>query len=195
MQEVKKSSFRQFANSQWIIPILFFSLSCTQSEERYNILWLVTEDLGMYIPPVGDSTIQTPNLSRLAREGIVFTNLHSPSGVCAPSRASIATGLYPSSFGANHMRTHSNTKFTGLPKYEAIPKPGVKMVSELLRREGYYCTNNYKEDYQFKAPKTAWDESSPYAHWRNRKKDQPFYAVFNFGVTHESGLFEPYGFR
>ncbi|MEM9894970.1 MAG: sulfatase [Bacteroidota bacterium] len=195
MQEVKKSSFRQFASIQWIILILFFSLSCAQSEERYNILWLVTEDMGMYIPPFGDSTIQTPNISRLAQEGIVFTNLHSPSGVCAPSRASIATGLYPSSFGANHMRTHSDTKFTGLPKYEAMPGPEVKMVSELLRREGYYCTNNYKEDYQFKAPKTAWDESSPYAHWRNRKKDQPFYAIFNFNETHESGLFEPYRFK
>jgi hypothetical protein len=65
----------------------------------------------------------------------------------------------------------------------------------MLREQGYYCTNNYKTDYQFKAPVTAWDESSPYAHWRNRDEGQPFYAVFNFTETHESGLFEPYGFR
>ena len=163
--------------------------------DRPNILWLVTEDMGSYIPSFGDSTIITPNLSRLAKEGVVYPNLYSTSGVCAPSRAAITTGMYPSSIGANHMRTTSNTKETGLPPYGAVPPADLRMVSELLRENGYYCSNNYKEDYQFKAPKTAWDESSPYAHWRNREKDQPFFSVVNFTDTHESGLFEPYGHR
>ncbi|MCV9386636.1 sulfatase-like hydrolase/transferase [Reichenbachiella ulvae] len=169
--------------------------SATKDQKRPNILWLVTEDMGQYIPPFGDSTIQTPNLSRLAAEGIRFTNLYSTSGVCAPSRAAIATGMYPSGIGANHMRTNSYTEERGMPPYEAVPPADVRMISELLRAEGYYCTNNYKTDYQFKAPMTAWDENSPYAHWRNRDKGQPFFAVFNFTDTHESGLFEPYGFR
>ena len=163
--------------------------------ERPNILWLVTEDMGAYIPPFGDSTVVTPNLSKLAKQGVIYPNLYSTSGVCAPSRAAIATGMYPSSIGANHMRTTSYNKEIGVPKYEAIPPPDVKMISELLRTQGYYCTNNYKTDYQFKPPVTAWDESSPYAHWRNRDENQPFFAVFNFTETHESGLFEPYGFR
>jgi len=163
--------------------------------ERPNILWLVTEDMGAYLPSFGDSTIVTPNLSRLAREGVVYPNLYSTSGVCAPSRAAIATGMYPSSIGANHMRTTSYMEVTGLPKYGAVPPPEVRMISEQLRADGYYCTNNYKTDYQFKAPMTAWDESSPYAHWRNRREEQPFFAVMNFTDTHESGLFEPYGHR
>ena len=178
-----------------------FTFSACKNEEKGhtqkppNILWLVTEDMGAYIPPFGDNTVQTPNLSRLAKEGVIYPNLYSTSGVCAPSRAAIATGMYPSSIGANHMRTTSNTKETGLPKYEAVPPAQVKMISELMRMNGYYCTNNYKEDYQFSAPVTAWDESSKYAHWRNRGKNQPFFSVFNFTETHESGLFEPYGFR
>ena len=166
-----------------------------QLPESPNILWLVTEDMGPYLPSFGDSTIVTPNLSRLAHEGIVYPNLYSTSGVCAPSRAAIATGMYPSSIGANHMRTTSNTEDTGLPIYGAVPPSQARMVSELLRMNGYYCTNNYKEDYQFNAPATAWDESSPYAHWRNRDKEQPFFSVVNFTETHESGLFEPYGHR
>jgi len=170
-------------------------VSKLQLPDRPNILWLVTEDMGPYIPPFGDSTIQTPNLSRLAKEGVIYPNLYSPSGVCAPSRAAIATGMYPSSIGANHMRTGSYSEITGLPTYEAVPPSQVKMISELLRMSGYYCTNNYKEDYQFKPPGTAWDESSKYAHWRNRENNQPFFAIFNFNETHESGLFEPYGFR
>lgn len=185
-----------------LVLITIFSLMCCKKEKKEtlekqkpNILWLVTEDMGHYISSFGDSTIVTPHLSKLASEGVVYPNLYSTSGVCAPSRAAIATGMYPSSIGANHMRTTSYTEVTGLPKYGAVPPPEVKMISELMRKQGYYCTNNYKTDYQFKAPVTAWDESSPYAHWRNRGKNQPFFAVFNFTETHESGLFEPYGFR
>lgn len=166
-----------------------------QLPDRPNILWLVTEDMGPYIAPFGDSTVQTPNLSRLASEGVIYPNMYSPSGVCAPSRAAIATGMYPSSIGANHMRTTSYTEVTGLPSYEAVPNPEVKMISELLRMNGYYCTNNSKQDYQFKAPVTAWDESSRFAHWKNRKNNQPFFSIFNFTQTHESALFEPYGFK
>ncbi|MBV6642488.1 MAG: sulfatase [Cyclobacteriaceae bacterium] len=188
-----------------IFPILFASIivlgSCQNTDRgepttmRPNIVWLVTEDMGHYLPAFGDSTIKTPNISRLAAEGVRYPNFFSPSGVCAPSRAAIATGLYPSSFGANHMRTGSHTDHTGLPKYEAIPPPETRMMSEWLRMEGYYCSNNVKEDYQFRAPVTAWDESSYYAHFRNRKDGQPFFAIFNFTTTHESGLFEPYGIR
>ena len=167
----------------------------SNDQESMNILWLVTEDMGPFIPPFGDSTIVTPNLSRLAAEGVVYPNLYSPSGVCSPSRAAIATGMYPSSIGACNMRTTSYTEVTGLPKYEALPPPEVKMMSELLRMQGYYCTNNNKKDYQFNAPVTAWDESSQYAHWRNRSDGQPFFSIFNFGQTHESGLFEPYGLK
>ena len=193
---------------KFILLVMFFGFSqCSgpqvDTEKPYeptlpsqpNILWLVTEDLGHWLPMFGDSTIQTPNLSRLAAEGVVYPNLFSPSGVCAPSRAAIATGMYPSGIGANHMRTTSYTEVTGLPPYEAIPPPETRMMSEILRMNGYYCTNNSKKDYQFKDPVTAWDESSNFAHWRNRAPGQPFFSIFNFTTTHESGLFEPYGFR
>ncbi|MFO7670382.1 MAG: sulfatase [Bacteroidales bacterium] len=155
-----------------------------------NILWLVAEDLSPYIPAFGDSTIATPNLSRLAEEGVLFTNVFSVSGVCAPSRAALATGMYPTRIGAAHMRNTGQVRY--LPEkiipYEAMPPAEVKMHSEYLRRTGYYCTNNAKEDYQFKKSVTAWDESSPKAHWRNKKPGQPFFAIFNFGVTHESQI-------
>ena len=191
----------------WLLIGLVFFQACQNKKEsisdttnlkfpdRPNILWLLTEDMGPYIPPFGDSTVVTPNLSKLANEGVIYPNLYSTSGVCAPSRAALATGMYPSSIGANHMRTNSYTKERGLPAYEAVPPSEVKMISEWFRKAGYYCTNNYKTDYQFKAPVTAWDESSPYAHWRNRNDNQPFFSVINFTETHESGLFEPYGFR
>jgi arylsulfatase A-like enzyme len=78
---------------------------------------------------------------------------------------------------------------TTRPLYEAVPPSEVRCFTEYLRLAGYYCSNNVKEDYQFKAPVTTWDESSNKAHWRNRKPGQPFFSVFNFTVTHESGVF------
>ena len=188
-------------NKQIFFTIVsFLFVSCNSSsylneKKGPNIIWLVAEDLGPYIPSFGDSTVSTPNLDRLAREGVCYTNVYSVSGVCAPSRAAIATGMYPSSIGAHHMRTLSQqpaAKEKGIINYEVVPPPEVKMVSEILRENGYYCTNNKKEDYQFYKSEIAWDESSIFAHWRNRPAGSKFFSVFNFGVTHESNLWDPW---
>lgn len=155
---------------------------------RPNILWLVAEDLSPIISPFGDDTVATPNLDRLAAEGVRYTRVFSTSGVCAPSRAAIATGMYQNRIGAQHMRTTNVSGFgvEGLIAYEAVPPPYVKMHSQYFREAGYYTSNNAKEDYQFRKAVTAWDESSNQAHWRNRASGQPFFSIFNFGITHES---------
>ncbi len=189
-----------------LLIFIFTILACQSNIENVNnqpnsfnqpnILWLVAEDLSPYIPPFGDSTIQTPHLSKLAAEGVRYTNVYSVSGVCSPSRAAIATGMYPSSIGAHHMRTlfqQPAAKKKGIINYECVPPPQVKMVSQIMRENGYYCTNNAKEDYQFFKTITAWDESSVYAHWRNRPDGKPFFSIFNFGVTHESNMWNPFG--
>ena len=158
------------------------------SEERLNILWLVTEDISPYLAAYGDSTAFTPNLNRLAKEGIVFTRCFDVSGVCAPSRSSLITGMYPSGIGTDNMRTGQVFTKTGLPAYSVVLPPEIKMFSQLMREGGYYCTNNDKQDYQFKGLTAGWDESSKTAHWRNRPAGKPFFSVFNFGVTHESQI-------
>lgn len=168
-----------------------FRLPATTShDKRPNILWLVTEDISPYLSFYGDSTALTPNLDRLAKEGVVYTSAFSTSGVCAPSRSAIITGMYASSIGTDNMRTLADVPIPGIESYSAVLPPEVKMFTEYLRRSGYYCTNNPKEDYQFKAPRSGWDESGKNAHWRNRKPGQPFFAVFNFNVTHESQVWK-----
>ena len=64
----------------------------------------------------------------------------------------------------------------------------IKPFPVYLQQHGYYCTNNRKEDYNFKKPKGTWNESSNKAHWRNRKDNQPFFAVFNHTISHESKI-------
>jgi N-sulfoglucosamine sulfohydrolase len=189
---MKQSFFSHRQPNPFILLLVLFlcfsELSAqTKVSQRPNILWITTEDMSANLPSYGDSTIATPFLDRLSSESIRFTGMYSVSGVCAPSRSSLITGMYPSYMGTNHMRTASGDR-GGLIAYEAVPPKEVKCFSEYLRAAGYYCTNNYKTDYQFGEPFTAWDESSREAHWRNRPKGKPFFAVFNIMRTHESQI-------
>ena len=122
--------------------------------------------------------------------------MHSPYPVCAPARSAIITGMYPSSIGTGNQRAyHQKRKVRpdsesqlDFPYYSSKLAEAIKPFTQILRENGYYCTNNSKTDYNFKLTDEAWDESSNHASWENRKKDQPFFAVFNFGVTHESSI-------
>ncbi|MFW6158830.1 MAG: sulfatase, partial [Planctomycetota bacterium] len=158
---------------------------------RPNILWISFEDTNPYYGCYGDPVARTPHLDRLAADGCRWPNAFSTAGVCAPARSAVITGMYPISIGTHHMRTtHTNPATPELPTpYSAVVPHYVKCFPEYLRAAGYYCTNNVKTDYQFDPPLTAWDELSPEAHWRNRPDPhQPFFAVFNLGRTHESGM-------
>ena len=160
-----------------------------------SVVWLVCEDQSLFMPVYGDSTAHMPALSALAQGGTTFDAFFSVAPVCAPSRSSIITGIQPSKMGAHHMRAfqanqpETNTQ-TGFPIYSAPAPQGIKAFTEHLRIQGVYCTNNAKEDYNFKAPPLAWDESSRDAHWRNRPPGAPFFSVFNFNVCHESQVWK-----
>ena len=170
------------------------------NEDRPNILWITCEDLSPRIGCYGDQTVPTPNIDGLAEQGVRYTHTFGVYGVCAPNRHCIIMGMYPNSTGAMHMRTWKRssaideTKSPGAltrPLYEAKPPAAAKCFTEYLRAAGYFCTNNSKTDYQFRPPITAWDHSGKQAHWRKRpNKDMPFFSVFNFTVTHESGTFK-----
>ena len=170
---------RNYWFSSLLIALSFSILANAQT--RPNILWLSTEDISPDLGCYGDGYAITPNIDRLASQGARYTKAFSNAPVCAPSRSAIITGMYTTTIGSMHMRS------------KAVPPAGVKAFTEYLRAAGYYCTNNAKTDYNFEAPPsnrppdTVWDETSARAHWRNRPdKGQPFFAVFNFNVTHES---------
>ncbi len=144
---------------------------------RPNIIWISCEDISPHIGCFGDAHAITPSLDRLAESSVRYPNTFTTAGVCAPCRSAIISGVYQSTLGTHHMRCKAQ-----LPEF-------IRPFPTYLSNVGYYCTNNSKQDYQFKAPQDAWDESSKKAHWRNRPdKSKPFFAVFNFGGCHESGI-------
>ena len=178
----------------YLFPLLALISFVPKKQNQPNILWITCEDMSPHLGCYGEKVAKTPVLDQLAREGVRYTNAFSTAGVCAPSRAALITGCYQTAIGAMHMRTLSpsailskNDYPPGYKSYSAVIPETVKCFPEYLRQAGYYCTNNEKQDYQFEAPPTVWDENSKKAHWRNRKdKNQPFFSVFNLMVTHES---------
>jgi len=147
---------------------------------RPNILWLVAEDTSATSLPIyGDVLARTPTLDALAARSVIFERCFAEP-VCAPSRFTLITGIHAASCGpAHHMRAQGRIT----PEIVGFPA--------LLRAAGYFTTNNAKTDYNAPIDVAAtWNASGRKAHWRDRPDPaQPFFAVFNHEVSHESCLF------
>lgn len=174
-----------------LASMLAVNLSAQQAQKRPNIIWISTEDISPHLGCYGDKSAKTPNLDKLALQGIRYTNCFTTAAISAPVRAGVITGMYATSIGCMHMRTTSYRRSAENPvEFTAVPPHYVKAFTEYLRAAGYYCTNNSKTDYQFAkdpVPASIWDECSKKATYRNRPdKSQPFFAVFNWVGTHES---------
>lgn len=96
-------------------------------DKRPNILWLCTDQQRWdTIHALGNSFIDTPNLDRLCRQGVAFTNTYCQNPICTPSRASFLTGRYPSSINANINGA------CNLPEH-------CTLITKRLADAGYYC--------------------------------------------------------
>lgn len=162
-------------------------------KSRPNILLLVAEDMSSKVGAFGDPVAVTPNIDQLAQQGVRYSNVYTTAPVCAPSRASLITGMHAPSIGAQHMRTNNFVEGS----YLSVPPPDVKAFPELLRAAGYYTFTDSKLDYQFSEPGagtgpfTIWDDEGRHTHWRNRPEGMPFFGMINFDATHEGGTFDP----
>jgi arylsulfatase A-like enzyme len=163
--------------------LIFIALNSIYAQEvnqnKPNILWVVIEDTSpQFIGCYGNKNASTPNIDKLASNGIRFSSAFSTGSVCSPSRTCIITGVKTYKTGTGNHRS-------------AYPIPDyIKGFPYFLQKEGYYTTNNNKTDYNVANPddfiKEAWNESSSKAGWWNRKPGQPFFAVFNFIDSHQS---------
>ncbi len=165
---------RQSSIAILVLVLIAYHQAFTQ--HRPNILWITIEDLTPMLGCYGDPVAHTPSIDQLADQGVRFTNAFATAAVCSPARSSIITGLHACTLGTQHLRSETEIH------------DSIQGFTSYLREIGYYCSNNGKEDYNFKLA-DAWDESSKTAHWRNRKGAQPFFSVFNFETTHQSKIF------
>jgi arylsulfatase A-like enzyme len=117
-----------------ILSLLFFFSNCSTKKEdpvKPNIIYIMADDLGYgEVGCYGQKDIKTPNIDRLAGEGIKFTQHYSGSPVCAPARSVLMTGLH-----TGHTPSRGNME---VDPYGQFPLPGETVtVAELLKKAGY----------------------------------------------------------
>lgn len=168
---------------------LVVTLSATAraaAAERPNILWIIIDDMSAHLSCYGETTIATPHMDRLAREGTRFSSAFVTAPVCSPCRSAFITGMYQTSIGAHQHRSGRGELKINLP-------PGVEPTPVRLQRAGYYtCIGTGlpntsrsgkakagkgggdglgKTDYNFE-----WDRKMYDSHdWAGRKPGQPFF--------------------
>lgn len=155
-------------------------LRISQAANRPNILWLISEDTSPDLACYGHPLVKTPNLDKLAAEGARYTNAFAAGPVCSASRSGFMTGMYQTSIGAHHHRSHRDDGY--------VLRPPVAVITEFFRRAGYYTCNaaglNYKQkgktDWNFTPTTQAFDGTD----WSQRQPGQPFFAQINFNHTH-----------
>lgn len=160
-----------------------------------NIILIIADDVGWNdLGCYGNNTIHTPNIDRIASEGMKFTNAYLTTSSCSPSRTSIISGRYPHNTGAAELHT-------------PLP-PGIEIFPEMLREAGYYTAQAGKW-HMGDAPRRGFDvihdsDMGPGGEkmWvpvlKNRPEGQPFFlwlasldAHRDWGVNQFQGQNDP----
>ncbi|MCK4292390.1 MAG: sulfatase-like hydrolase/transferase [Planctomycetes bacterium] len=161
-------------SSQEIVP----AAAGDHPQKRPNILWICAEDMSANMSCYGETTIQTPNIDRLAAEGSLFKHAFITAPVCSPSRSAMVTGMYQTTIGAHLHRSSRHAVKIRLPEH-------IKLISEYFQQAGYYTSNGSmlnksspgktkpgKTDYNFVWDQKVYDGPE----WSGRKPGQPFFA-------------------
>jgi len=157
------------------------------AKEKPNIIWLMAEDIGLDIECYGMPAVKTPNLNKLAEEGIKFTNCFCTNSICSPSRSAMMTGVHQNKINAQHHRSNRD-----VPLQEPY-----KPFTYWLRKAGYTCilghhavmSKGRKIDCNFKTQAIGeWDGIEHFGLFDKydtfTPEDQPFFAQIQLKVTH-----------
>lgn len=97
-----------------------------EKDKKYNVLFIIIDDLRPNLASYGDAKAITPNMDRLAQRSVLFKNAYCQQAVCSPSRASILTGLRPDRTGVTDLITHFRKKV-----------PDVITMPQAFKNNGY----------------------------------------------------------
>lgn len=136
------------------VPALAISLvlvlSCAESgPDRPNVLFLSVDDMNDWVGALGYEAARTPHIDRLASRGVLFTNAHSNSPKCNPSRSSILSGLRPSTTGIYRNAEWWKPNF-----------PNLVTLPRYFKDNGYYAAGGGKVFHHTPGfnPPDSWDE-------------------------------------
>ncbi|MBL9189695.1 MAG: sulfatase [Opitutaceae bacterium] len=154
--------------------------------KRPNILWLIGEDFSPDLACYGVKEVWSPNLDRLAAQGMRFNRMFTTAPVCSAARSAFMTGMYQTTIGAHNHRSHRDDGYK-------VPA-GVRPLPDWMRDAGYLTANirefpaalgirgSGKTDWNFTYPAQPFDTDK----WSDLKGKQPFIAQVNFSETHRA---------
>lgn len=158
-----------------------------QAQDRPNIIWLMAEDISTDLETYGMAGVETPNLNRLAEQGIKYINAFSTNPICSPNRSAMMVGAHQNMIGAQHHRSNRD---------RILPDP-YKPLTYWLRNTGYTnILGHYgvqgrgrKIDVNFKHDRLGtYDAETSFGLFDKldtlEVDDQPFFAQIQLNVTH-----------
>ncbi len=160
-----------------VIGLLLTIQVFSQPKQQPNILMIAVDDLNDFVGAMGNPDAITPNLDKLADRGVIFTNAHCQAPLCGPSRASILTGLRPSSTGIYGMIADNNIKKASplnestknLPQYFKDAGYRILGVGKVFHEhfpDGLLDEDGGASDYGPKPPKKfKWDKKQTATDW------------------------------
>ncbi len=173
--------------------VTFFSflslgfMSLLSAQQSPNIIWLMAEDISTDIECYGMPAVKTPNLNKLAEEGVKFNRTYCTNSICSPSRSAMLTGVVQNKINAHH---HRSNRLVPLDNHY-VP------FTKLLRDAGYTCIlgndfvmdNGRKIDANFKhSDHGEWNGKDSFGLFDKYNEiqpdDQPFFAQIQLKVTH-----------
>ena len=145
-----------------------------QAARLPNVVWIIPDDMSANFSCYGETAVKTPNVDKLAAQGVRFTRAYVTAPVCSTCRSAFITGMYQTSIGAHHHRSGRGAEKIHLPAH-------IKLIPKLFQEAGYHTSITGwpgrkgrlgKTDYNFEWDKAVYDG----ADWSGRKKGQPFFA-------------------
>jgi len=147
----------------------------SQNETRPNILIFVADALGPELGAYDDPAAATPNIDRLAREGVTYANVYAASGSSGAAWGAALTGVHPQTLGLIQ-------DWNGERGWNVAPQPEVKTFPDLLRRSGWYSFRVGPQSDPFGGTAALWDknERTDGATWLDNDIPQPFLGMVEF---------------
>ena len=135
----------------WACLLWIFNVASAQAQ--YNILFLISDDMNDWIGCLGGHPDAiTPNIDRLAKRAILFEQAHCSAPICNPSRASVMSGLNPSTTGCYGNRQALRMSPVG---FEAVTLP------RYFSNQGYFSTGVGKITHGKFPDPASWDSFYP----------------------------------
>jgi arylsulfatase A-like enzyme len=177
-----------------LLSVIFTLTACQPKPEqqpKLNFLFILADDYGYHdLSITGSKFYETPNIDRIANEGMIFTDGYATCQVCSPSRASIMSGKFPARHGITDWigaATGENWRNAGRFNQLLPPENGENLpheyvtLPEAMKEAGYKTffagkwhlgsEGSWPEDHGFDINKGGWDKGSPmggfFAPWEN----------------------------